>query len=444
MAKTYAQAKAALAAGEYTATINGQIERIEDSQIVIIHKTDELGLTPGENDRIDDAALALDNVTDQGTPTVKIDAATTYTIQPGYYHGGSVSYEQGGSDFQLQAKTATPTKSEQVIGPDTGYYGLSTVTINPIPVAYQDVTIVSATDYATAAQILTGKSVVGRDGNIINGSMPNRGAVARVLDAHKTGGVYDNYQYTIQAGYHNGSGVVGIDIEEKNVTPSETAQTITPSAGKVIGSVSVAAINKTQYLTSWTSDATAVAGEILATKTAYINGEKVTGSMTNNSTTWDGEQSSPIDHTLTTVEGQTSITIPAGYHNGYGVVKLVPEDRAITWANVATSGTKTITASAGHVLRSISIEGKPANWVDTTSSNGAAATDILASKEAYVNGSKVTGTISTVTSYTNDVTDEILASGASGGTLDTFSEAFYKNGGSITIASSLFARLNAI
>lgn len=444
MAKTYANAKAALIADEYTATINGQIERIEDSQVVIIHKTDELGLTPGENDRIDDAALALDAVVDRGTPVTTIDAATTYTIQPGYYHGGSISYEQGGSDFQLQSKTVTPTKSEQTVGPDTGYYGLSSVTVNPIPEAYQDVTIVTAANYATAGNILTGKAVVGRDGNVINGSMPNRGAVNETLTAHKTSGTYDDYQYTIPAGYHNGSGKVSISLETISVTPSETAQTITPTSGKVIGEVSVAAINKTQYLTSWTSDATAAAGDILITKTAYVNGSKVTGSMPNNSSTWDGEQSTPIDHTLTTVEGQTSITVPAGYHNGYGVVKLVPEDKAISWSTVATPSSTTVTASSGHVLRTVVIEGKPVNWVDTTSSNGAAATDILASKEAYVNGTKVTGTISTVTSYTNDVTDEILASGASGGTLDTFSEAFYKNGGSITIASSLFARLNAI
>ena len=309
MAKTYANAKAALEAGQYAATINGQIERIEDSQVVIIHKTDDLGLTPGESDKISDAALALDAVVNRGSPTATISAGTSYTIQAGYYTGGIVSYEQGTDDYKLQTKTATPTKSLQTLGPDDGYYGLSSVTVNAIPEAYQDVTIVTAANYATAGDILTGKSVVGRDGNEIQGSMPNRGAVAQVLDAHKTGGVYDNYQYTIQAGYHNGSGVVGIDIEEKNVTPTETAQTIVPSTGKVIGAVNVAAIDKPTYLTNWTSDATAAASEILITKTAYVNGEKVTGSMPNNSTTWDGEQSSPVDHTLTTVAGQTSITI---------------------------------------------------------------------------------------------------------------------------------------
>ena len=59
-----------------------------------------------------------------------------------------------------------------------------------------------------------------------------------------------------------------------------------------------------------TSDANAVASEILATKTAYVNGNKITGSMPNNG----GNN--------VTVSGTTGTTIPQGYYDGSGKAVL--------------------------------------------------------------------------------------------------------------------------
>ena len=62
---------------------------------------------------------------------------------------------------------------------------------------------------------------------------------------------------------------------------------------------------------AYTSDATASSSEILATKTAYVNGSKVTGSMTNNGAV-----------TLTIDDKDDELTIPAGFHDGSGKAKL--------------------------------------------------------------------------------------------------------------------------
>ena len=65
------------------------------------------------------------------------------------------------------------------------------------------------------------------------------------------------------------------------------------------------------------SDATASASEILATKTAYVSGSKVTGSMTNNGS---------VTGTISTKAQQ--YTVPAGYHDGGGKVSISATEQA--------------------------------------------------------------------------------------------------------------------
>lgn len=66
-----------------------------------------------------------------------------------------------------------------------------------------------------------------------------------------------------------------------------------------------------------TSDATAVAGEILSGKTAYKNGSKITGTMTNNGA---------VTGTITTKAQQ--YTIPQGFHDGSGKVSIASTEQA--------------------------------------------------------------------------------------------------------------------
>ena len=66
-----------------------------------------------------------------------------------------------------------------------------------------------------------------------------------------------------------------------------------------------------------TSDATAVAAEILATKTAYKNGSKLTGTMTNNGA---------VTGTITAKSEE--YTVPQGYHDGSGKVGIASTEQA--------------------------------------------------------------------------------------------------------------------
>lgn len=274
-----------------------EITRIQTARNTIRTKLVDLGLA-ASTAKLDALATAVDNIENRGAVTAQLKEGESYTIPKGYHNGsGTVKGVAGGGSYELQAKSITPTKNQQAVTPDTGYYGLSSVTVAAIPENYNDTSSVTA----GAADVLANKVIVNADGETVAGTMPNNGAVSQTLDTTTT-------SYTVPKGYHSGTGTVKITPETKSATPTKSAQTITPSAGKVLSSVSVAAI-PADYIT--TADANAVAADILDDKTAYVGGVKVTGTMPNN-----GAISKTIDGLSV-----TSASIPAGYTSG-GTVSL--------------------------------------------------------------------------------------------------------------------------
>lgn len=281
-------------------SISTEISRIQTNRNTIRAKLVELGMATSTAN-LDVLAAAIDGLVNQGAVSVTVQEGDTYTIPAGYHNGsGTVSGVSGGGNYNLQSKIATPTKKQQSITPDSGYFGLSDVTVNAIPDIYQDVSSVTA----AAGDVLTGKIIVTSDGTVTAGTMANNGAVSQVLDA-------TTISYTIPAGYHNGSGSVTITLETKDVTPTKAVQEITPTAGKVLGKVTVGAIPD-KYID--TTDATATAAHILADDTAYVGGVKVTGTMANN-----GDATATIDGITS-----TSVTILAGYTDG-GTISLTSD-----------------------------------------------------------------------------------------------------------------------
>lgn len=212
-------------------SIATEITRITTDRNTIRTKFVALGIATSNAD-LDDLATAADGIVNRGAVDASVQEGESYTIPAGYHNGaGTVRGVSGGGNYSLQAKTVTPTTTQQAVSPDAGYYGLSGVTVNAIPSNYKDVSSVTA----TAADVLANKIIVGANGTAITGTMPNNGTITtQTLDA-TTG----KQSYTIPAGKHSGSGKVQIVLEEKTATPTTSAQTITPTNGKVLSKVTV-------------------------------------------------------------------------------------------------------------------------------------------------------------------------------------------------------------
>lgn len=344
-------------------SIQTEITRIENARNTIRNKAVELGIAEGTA-KMDVLAAAIDGIVDQGAVSATVMEGDTYTIPKGYHNGsGTVSGTAGGGNYKLQSKQVTPTKQQQNVTPDSGYYGMSDVTVAAIPVQYQDVSSVTA----VAEDVLANKNIVTRDGQLTAGTMPNIGAVSATLNTTAK-------SYTVPKGYHSGAGTVSIVTEEKTAVPTKAPQDITPTTGKVLSKVTVEAIPD-EFIS--TADATAAAGEILSGKTAYVGGAKVEGTMANN-----GAVVKKLD------AATTSVTIPTGYHDGTGAVSIEVETKSA----MPTESQQTVSPTAGKVLTSVTIEAIPAKYKDTTPVTATAA-DVLDGKFIVTGTGTIEGTM---------------------------------------------------
>lgn len=129
---------------------------------------------------------------------------------------------------------------------------------------FQDVSHVTA----SAANVLAGKYIVTNQGRI-QGTMKNNGNVTGTIST-KDG------SYTIPTGYHSGAGTVKIsDTEKAKIIPANIKKGVT-----ILGQTGTCEAGTTTSGTD-TTDATASASDIRSGKTAYVNGQKLTGTIPN-------------------------------------------------------------------------------------------------------------------------------------------------------------------
>lgn len=394
-----------------------EISRLSTARNTIRDKMIDLGLGLS-TDLLDDLATEVDGIVNRGAVSAQVQEGDTYTIPRGYHNGsGTVSGVAGGGNYTLQSKSITPTKSQQSVTPDSGYYGLSDVTVGAIPAAYQNVSSVTA----TAPDVLAGKVIVVADGTVTTGTMTNQGAVNKTLDA-----TTNNQTYTVPTGYHNGSGKVKITLETKSATPTKASQDITPTTGKVLSKVTVDAIPaEYQDVTNVTATAAHVlSGDVFVDST----GTEVTGSMTNNGA---------VSKTLDATTNNQSYTVPVGYHNGSGTVGITLETKTAT----PSASAQNITPTSGKVLSKVTVNPIPDAWGNTSTDTGTAA-DVLAGVLVHSYNSQ--------TGKAVQLTGSMANNGAISGTIDGLTTlsytvpAGYTSGGSVSLTSDIYDALSAI
>lgn len=104
-----------------------------------------------------------------------------------------------------------------------------------------------------------------------------------------------------------------------------------------------------------TSDATAKVAEILATKTAYVNGSKLTGTMPNRGA---------VAGSISTVNGE--YTIQQGYHDGSGKVSISSAEQAKIIAANIKSGVEILGVTGTYGGEAISAQSKTATPTTTS------------------------------------------------------------------------------
>lgn len=253
-----------------------------------------------------------------------------------------IGLSRGGGGNLQPDKTVTPTEQDQTVRPDPGYDGLRQVTVEAIPDQYADVSGVDA----GAGDVRVGKVIVGSDGETITGTMPP--------------------QKPEEIGH---------------ATPTEQAQTVTPTAGSVFSAVEVEPI-PSEYADVSSVDATAA--DVRTGKTIVdAQGNTITGEM-------EPQKPEQVKAATPTTAPQ-SVTPDTGYALSRVDVGAIPSEYADVSDVTATAGT--VLTGSDFVDASGTLVHGACDYDADTSDADATAGQIEAGATAYVNGAKVMGTM---------------------------------------------------
>jgi N-acetylneuraminic acid mutarotase len=244
------------------------------------------------------------NITENGIHNVTSYASTNVNVQP-----------------SLQTKTATPTKASQSISADSNYYGLKTVTVNPIPNTFMEVP-----------------------------------SDTLAISSNGTHSVLNYASATVN---------VQPALQSKEVTPTTTEQTVTADTDKYgLSSVKVKAISTEEKTTT-------ANGNVIPTEGKYLS--KVTVNV----------QPSLQSKEATPTKASQNVVADTGYYGlGKVTVNPIPDNYIIPTGttNITSNGTHTVTSYA-----TATVNVQPSLQEKTVTTNGTVTPD-----SGYYGLSKVT------------------------------------------------------
>ena len=310
------------------------------------------------NDTVYDIAVGVDNVDGLNTATSSknglVKVSDSYTTSAGNADSGVVASSKAVADCYNDLKNQVDDCFQSV---SDGKTAVATALTNQGVATANDATFatmatnvgtvannkynagVAATKVGTAAatDVLAGKTFTNASGVGTKGTMPNKTNQWVWTNSDNKGG-FGVGEYTYSSGTKTNMVYAYTDKGYHDSTTKVIVDTEDYIKSCMLAGKTVVGVTGTA-----TNDANASAAQILTGQTAYVKGSKVTGTMAN-----QGAKTSSLNC-------GGSYTIPAGYHNGSGKVT--------------------------------------ANSLASQTSANATAAQILTGQTAYVNGSKITGTM---------------------------------------------------
>lgn len=330
------------------------------------------------------------------TETKNVTSNGTYTPSSGKFFS-SVTVAVPSDAVALQEKTVTATENEQIISPDSGYGGFSTVTVNPIPSTYVG-SGVATKDATTITPSASGQTAVSAN-TYVTGDI----SIAAVPSEIKN--ITSNGTYTPSTGKWFSSVSVNVpdtvfNTQTKSVAPTESEQTVAPDAGyDGLSSVTVGAISSTYIGSDIThkSAATYTPSEVEQVINAgqYLDGSQTISAI---SSTYVGSD--------VPTQGAKTITPSTSVQTAVSSGTYVTGDIKVAAMPTGALSTPTINTSTGVVTAGVSTSGYLATsatkTLQLTTKGATTITPRTSAQTAITAGTYATG----------NITVEAMASGA--------------------------------